>query len=235
MTLTRSMDRKVTNSVTGSGNPRIKNAFGLPSGKAYSCPGATSVCERICYAGKIEKRYKNVLMPLIRNYENLLYADYLEGIPGMAALISPMVMEFVRESEKHNAPKLFRIHWDGDFFSADYAEAWKRVILAFPDVQFWVYTRSFWVTPILSGIPNLSLYLSVDSDNESDAVQYRDMANFATLADTFGEARGMGDRPSNCPELTGALPLISEAGSACVTCGLCVFGRKDVAFSISRK
>jgi hypothetical protein len=174
-------------------------------------------------------------MPLIRNFEALVYADYLGGRIAMAKLLIPMVEQFVKECNRHNAPYLFRIHWDGDFFNENYARAWELVIRSFPDVQFWVYTRSFWVSPILSGIPNLSLYLSVDSDNASDAVQYRDMANFATLADTFGEARGMGDRPTNCPELTGALPLISESGSACVSCGLCIFGRKDVAFSISRK
>ena len=53
--LRRSKDRKVTNAVSPNGKtPLIANTFGLPSGKAYSCPGATSVCEKICYAGKLE-------------------------------------------------------------------------------------------------------------------------------------------------------------------------------------
>lgn len=238
MTLTRSSDRKVANSVTSGGNVRIRNAFGLPSGKPFSCPGATSVCERICYAGKIEKQYKNVFRTLNRNFEELLYADYLGGIPAMRALIVQMVSEFVRECDRHSAPYLFRIHWDGDFFSADYATAWADAMRLFPSVRFWAYTRSFDVVSILSSVDNLSLYLSVDKDNEDAANATRaefPTVQFATLADTFNEAREMGNKPTNCPELTGALPLISEKGSACVTCGLCVFQRKDVAFSITRK
>lgn len=238
MSLTRSSDRKVASSVTAGGNVRVRNAFGLPSGKPYSCPGATSVCERICYAGKIEKQYVNVFRTLNRNFEELLYADYLGGIPAMRALIVEMLTEFVTESVRKSAPLLFRIHWDGDFFSADYATAWADAMRLFPNVQFWAYTRTFSVAHILSSVENLSLYLSVDKDNIDTANDTRaelPTIQFATLADTFSEAREMGDSPTNCPELNGALPLISEKGSACVRCGLCVFQRKDVAFSITKK
>ncbi len=61
MKLKRSMDRKVTNAVSPNGKtPTIANTFGLPAGKAFSCPGATSICESVCYAGKLEKVYKGV-------------------------------------------------------------------------------------------------------------------------------------------------------------------------------
>jgi len=57
--LKRSHDRKVTNLVNAKGNGSlIQNTFGLPAGKNYSCPGATSICEKVCYAGKLEKLYK---------------------------------------------------------------------------------------------------------------------------------------------------------------------------------
>jgi hypothetical protein len=56
MKLKRSNDRKVANLVTKNGKQAaIANTFGLPAGKAYSCPGATSICESVCYAGKLEK------------------------------------------------------------------------------------------------------------------------------------------------------------------------------------
>ena len=56
--LKRSHDRKVTNLVNNAGNGSlIQNTFGLPAGKNYSCPGATSICEKVCYAGKLEKLY----------------------------------------------------------------------------------------------------------------------------------------------------------------------------------
>ena len=61
MKLKRSNDRKVANLVTKNGKQAaIANTFGLPDGKSYSCPGATSICESVCYAGKLEKLFKNV-------------------------------------------------------------------------------------------------------------------------------------------------------------------------------
>ncbi len=58
MKLKRSNDRKVANAVSKNGKtPAIANTFGLPAGRDYSCPGATSVCESVCYAGKLEKLY----------------------------------------------------------------------------------------------------------------------------------------------------------------------------------
>lgn len=252
LTLTRSKDRKVANSVSPNGKSAvIANAFGLPSGTAFSCPGATSFCERICYAGKLEKIYSGVKNVLVSNFESLCYADYINGVDGMQAIIFDMVSEFVVETETRigkgkNATLDFRIHWDGDFFSRDYAQAWANVIALFPDVTFWVYTRSFtddvFVIDILAGIPNLTVYLSADPVNI-------DLANevagnypgifIATVADTFAEAKQTiidNTRKSyNCPENGKRIPLISEKGSACVSCGICVNGRGDVLFSVKKK
>ena len=70
--LLRSKDRKVANVVTPNGKQAsIANTFGLPAGKAYSCPSATSVCEKICYAGKLEKVFKGTRENLLHNW-NLL-------------------------------------------------------------------------------------------------------------------------------------------------------------------
>ena len=94
MSLIRSKDRKVTNSVTPNGKQaNIANTFGLPSGKAYSCPGATSVCETICYAGKLEKVFKGVKSTLLHNWELLKDAD----IQTMTDLLDEMIAEFVKD------------------------------------------------------------------------------------------------------------------------------------------
>jgi hypothetical protein len=46
--LKRSNDRKVANAVSPNGKtPTIANTFGLPAGKDFSCPGATSICESV--------------------------------------------------------------------------------------------------------------------------------------------------------------------------------------------
>ena len=75
--LLRSKDRKVANLVTPNGKQAsIANTFGLPAGKAYSCPGATSVCETVCYAGKLEKVFPTVKKNLLHNWELLKDADH---------------------------------------------------------------------------------------------------------------------------------------------------------------
>ena len=239
MALTRSKDRKVTNAVSPNGKtPTIANTFGLPSGKAYSCPGATSVCESVCYAGKLEKIYKGVRNVLLNNWDQLKDADH----DRMFSLINEMIIDFKKDCDKRNAEKLFRIHWDGDFFNDTYAIAWKDVINTHPDIQFWVYTRVKSAAIILNGISNLSLYYSADSANIKEAVDLKlnNGIRMAYLAKNFAvgqeQLKEMIGKPgAKCPENKKAIPLISTNGSACVSCGLCVFNKSDIVFSSSKK
>lgn len=247
-TLRRSKDRKVTNIVSPNGKTANgANSFGLPSGTAFSCPGATSFCEKICYAGKLEKIYSGVRDILLHNWNLLKDSSVRE----MQILLNDMMSEFVAETDKQNAKGKdasydFRIHWDGDFFSREYAIAWANVIRCYPEVNFWVYTRSFTgpvnVIDILAGIPNLTVYLSADpvNINEANAVAAQYPGVFiATVADTFAEAKAtlidQSRKTYNCPENGGRIPLISQKGSACIQCGVCVKGRGDVLFSVGKK
>ena len=228
MTLIRSKDRKVTNAVSPNGKtPTIANTFGLPAGKEYSCPGQTPTCAKVCYAGKLEKIYKGVRNVLLSNWEQLKDAD----IDTMQTLLTEMISDFKKDCDKRAADKLFRIHWDGDFFSDEYTFAWKHVILNNPDVQFWVYTRVASAANILKGIDNLSLYFSTDSDNLDTAAELKDKGiRLAYLADNFAMGQAtmkelIGKPGAKCPENKKAIPLISNNGSACVSCGLCVFNK----------
>ena len=237
--LKRSNDRKVANAVSKNGKtPTIANTFGLPSGKAYSCPGENSVCSKVCYAGKLEKIYKGVRDNLLHNWNLLKDANYEE----MYDLLSAMIKEFIVDCEKKDAPKLFRIHWDGDFFNDEYARAWKHVILNNPDVQFWVYTRVKSAALILKGMDNLSLYYSADSENVKTAVDLKlnHGVRMAYLAQNFAtgkaDVKEMIGRPAaKCPENAKQIPLISTKGSACVSCSLCVYSKSDIIFSASKK
>ena len=239
MKLKRSNDRKVANAVSPNGKtPTIANTFGLPAGKEYSCPGATSICESVCYAGKLEKVYKGVKAVLLHNWELLRNAD----IETMVSLLDEMIVEFKADCDKKNADKLFRIHWDGDFFNETYAYAWKNVIEKHPDVQFWVYTRVASAAVILKGIPNLSLYYSTDDENKDTAKELRTNhgTRLAYLAKNFAVAETVmkeltGKVGAKCPENAKRIPLISTNGSACVSCGLCVFNKADIRFSASKK
>ena len=237
--LIRSKDRKVTNAVSPNGKTAtIANTFGLPAGKAFSCPGATSVCESVCYAGKLEKLFKGVKVNLLHNWDLLKDAD---GVT-MSTLLNEMIIEFVADCEKRNAEKLFRIHWDGDFFNDTYTYAWKTVIANHPDVQFWVYTRVKSAALILKDITNLSLYYSTDDENKEIAhgLKLNEGIRLAYLGKTFAVTESTmkeltGKPGAKCPENMKSIPLISSNGSACVSCGLCVYGKADIRFSASKK
>jgi ferredoxin len=237
--LLRSKDRKVANLVTPNGKQAsIANTFGLPAGKSYSCPGATSVCESVCYAGRLEKVFPTVKKNLLHNWELLKDADQ----DTMERLLSEMIDEFIIDCNKRNAPMLFRIHWDGDFFNDTYTQAWKTIILNNTGIQFWVYTRVSSAALMLQGIDNLSLYYSTDSENKDTGIDLKlnHGIRLAYLAKNFaiGQAdmKELTNKPgAKCPENLKAIPLISQKGSACVSCGLCVYSKADIVFSATKK
>jgi hypothetical protein len=237
--LLRSKDRKVANLVTPNGKQAsIANTFGLPAGKAYSCPGATTVCESVCYAGKLEKVFPTVKKNLLHNWSLLKDADG----ETMVRLLNEMITEFKADCVKREAPMLFRIHWDGDFFNDTYAYAWKVVIDKHPDIQFWVYTRVKSAAMILKDVSNLSLYFSADSENVKTAVDLKinSGVRMAYLAKNFtiGQAdvkEMIGKTAAKCPENNKQIPLISTNGSACVSCSLCVYSKSDIIFSATKK
>jgi hypothetical protein len=160
----------------------------------------------------------------------------------MVSLLDEMIVEFKADCDKRSADKLFRIHWDGDFFSETYSYAWKTVIEKHSDVQFWVYTRVASAAVILKGISNLSLYYSTDDENKDIAKELRVShgTRLAYLGKTFAVTETTmkeltGKVGAKCPENNKSIPLISANGSACVSCGLCVYNKADIRFSASKK
>jgi hypothetical protein len=240
-----STDRKTANSVTPNGKtPRIPNAFGLLAGANNSCPGQTSACQAVCYAGKLENLFPAFGKVMAHNWDAVKDAAMSDIVESLDYLLT----DFELKCEKWDAPKAFRIHHDGDFFSDDYARAWAIVIRRHPDVQFWAYTRSFTpdiqIVHILADIPNLSLYISVDEDNAEYAESVLNAwpsVNAATLTDTFENGKAMmraigRNKPgASCPELKGSLPLITVKGGACITCDLCPNGKADIRFASKGK
>lgn len=234
-------DRKVTNAVNAAGTQAaIHNAFGLPAGSEYSCGGMTDVCGEICYADRLEDLYPSVRNLVLHNWDLLKDASHEE----MATLLDEMIAKFVKASDKRGAEKIFRIHWDGDFFSEDYTSAWIDVMRKYDSVQFWVYTRQAFAVRSLSlaQLPNLALYFSADRANLAVARAMRKTyaVRLAMLGTTFQEGQAMmkditGKPGGKCPENLGSLPLISAEGSACARCRLCVVGKADVVFSSSKK
>lgn len=256
--LTLSGDSKVAERVTQRAakvDVRVPNAFGLSA--IESCSGATDTCKKVCYALRAELR-PSTKNAMARNLATLL--AYGDDVDAMAAELCAMVEQFKAKADRAGIDEaIFRIHWDGDFYSVAYAAAWAKVIELFPTVQFWAYTRSFqaWcnVVPVLAGLPNLSLYLSVDVDNHKRAAAVHKrhpwtrlavMAETSVHIDLIRAAIKVGPAPI-CPELTGKLPLVvsndrrhrlavGEKGQgACSACRLCPNGTADVGFPTSRK
>lgn len=248
-----SRDRKVSPKAKFSSKrwtPEIPNAFGLPAHE--SCPGKTETCENICYAFRLERAYTSTANLLKHNLENLQATG--DSVVKMEVLLTELVQEYL---DSHNRieklrgetyKKAFRIHWDGDFYSINYAKAWAKVIKEFPEVSFWAYTRSFRspvnVVPHLYNIDNLALYLSVDKDNLAEAKKITKKypnVRVAALGTSFAVAASTIMHPSvgrnapKCPEQTGRYALVEEGEGACIKCNMCVEGTNNVLFSISKK
>lgn len=211
--------------------PRVLNTLGLPA--LESCPGRTEACSAACYAARIP--WPSVHKLLARNLAALERADTEHG---MTELLDSAVAAYLRTREKWDpdGPNVFRIHWSGDFYRREYVAAWRRVILANPDVRFWAYTRTLtpWCLDPLSGLPNLALYLSSDVNNV-DAV--------ATASAIYGLpiAHMSHDKPRvhpmergyyiTCPVDAGNRPMVSDDGiGGCVACRLCIDGERDIFF-----
>ena len=86
------------------------------------------------------------------------------------------------------------------------------------------------------------LLVSTDDENKEIAFDLKTNSKvrlaylgktFASTEDTMKELTG---KPgAKCPENMKSIPLISSNGSACVSCGLCVYGKADIRFSASKK
>ena len=251
----------VTVTPKGGKRAQLKNSFGLPAG--VSCPGMTEFCSSVCYAGKLEKLRPAVRNVLQDNYDALKDAH----LPRTYMLLKDLMLDFRSEvrqvSRRYNLDSdslmKFRIHWDGDFFSEDYARAWAYIIDSNRDIQFWAYTRSFdgkenKILHNLLHLPgdNLSLWLSVDKNNVEEAAATSkefDEVRLAFLSETFEdsvvlkgavEVSGMRAQRlgAKCPAETGRIAAVSDKGEgACIACNLCVdrTATNNVRFSTTRK
>lgn len=225
--------------------PRILNTLGLPP--IATCPGRTRACAGAfasrmpadgestmstpCYAASIP--WPSVHNLLAANLEALERAGTEHG---MTELLDHAVADYRRGHGKYapDEPMAFRIHWSGDYYREEYAAAWRRVILANPDVRFWSYTRTLdpWCLETLSGLKNHALYLSADDDN-ADAVATAAAVYslpIATMSTVKPEPASNG-RAITCPVDKGNRPMVSDAGrGGCIECGLCIAGERDIYF-----
>jgi hypothetical protein len=229
--------------------PRRRNSFGLPP--ETTCPGRTRFCDG-CYAVTTVEVSKGTAAALEHNLALLRATDH----DGMVDLLDDMLDRYRQDAANgwtKPAERIFRWHWSGDFFSAEYADAVAIAARRHPDVGQWVYTRSFVpalnVVPIIDGIPQLRVYLSIDRWNLEHArpvLAAHPDVRAAWCADVSESARELAravDRavPMRiCPENVGRLPLVvrdtARSGhGACQDCRICPEGRADVGFVVDKR
>ena len=150
-----------------------KNTYGLLPGLEGSCPGATTApggCWHIkpgrklpeCYVAHTMSAYKGVRNVLEHNTRLLKAASFDEKV----RLLNDEFARFRKAEMRRTEAKLvYRIHWSGDIFDMDYANALAKAIQDNPDIEFWNYTRSLFAVPVLCNIENLRLYISLDPVN----------------------------------------------------------------------
>jgi protein gp88 len=212
--------------------PKVANSFGLPA--FLSCPEFTNWCKQVCYAANLERVFTSANR--LVNHNLTLLKACGSNVKAMTTLLT----ELVGSVKWHGTARVFRWHWDGDLFSRPYTAAVASTCQAFPDIQFWLYTRSFDYVPLLVDIPNLTVYLSTDEYNIDKAKRTyaaHPTLRIAACANSWEQSEDImrqvvGRSAPRCPALTGKTPMVNDEGvGACVACKLCIRGTNHVRFA----
>jgi hypothetical protein len=132
-----------------------------------------------------------------------------------------------------SAVKAFRLTWSGEIFCAEFARALPLAMAAFPDMQFWGYTRArHHVAALLPAITRGQLKINLSADNENRTAVREFQTEFLARHGVLLEIFDMDDHtgqvdPSarRCPKVArkAQWPLAKHAGdvSPCIRCGMC--------------
>ena len=140
--------------------------FNLPQGK--TCPGATALCRKICYAAKAERMYPQAAAMRARN---LIASKEPSFVARMTEEIGYLI--------EHRSLKLLRLHESGDFYNQDYLDRWIEIAMEEPEVTFLAYTKSFHLN--FNVVPaNMRIYASIDPTTKTTQASLRMMTKFPT-------------------------------------------------------
>ena len=210
------------------------NTFGLLPGLPKddgTCPGMTfgvGGCQSCvkgrktwhCYAGRLAGFRPTTRQILAANTKALREARP-SGKEGL------LLQEFARfagvESKAAKPFWGYRLHWSGDIFDEAYARALKAAMARFPEISFWNYTRSFFAVPILAGLENCRLYLSLDAINWKEGFEtyYRYVGAGNISVSCMTKERPAAEVPwVPCPVDSGKM----SQEQSCSKCKLCLRG-----------
>ena len=132
-----------------NGNAKLKNMLVYSHTPIKGCLDCSS-CASTCYAVKSYRQYPNVKTAWDRNLD-LVKND-----------LTTFKINIVKQL-KHTRQKTVRIHSSGDFISQDYVDAWAEIAEAYPNINFYTYTKSmdrFNFKTILK-LPNVNIINSI--------------------------------------------------------------------------
>ena len=196
------------------GNDKLGRSIWTWSMPAVTACGTapSAYCERSCYAIAF-RRFPTVVRAHQRNHE--LTRDRTSFLTELRTDLGYLP-----------AGSVVRLHVAGDFFSADYATTWLRLISGFEHLTFYGYTRAWTdreIHRVLAKVrarPNVRLWASSDWTMSRPPSRWPEARVFRSIAD----ARAAGYIV--CPEQLGEKP-------SCETCQLCWRIPQDSAFRLA--
>ena len=213
----------ILTSLLRMGNGKLGEAihhFDLPA--VETCPGRSALCSGICYAKRGHFMTKTIRRRLAWSLEQSSLPDFA----------TRLVDEIRRKGVL-----VLRLHVSGDFYSAEYANIWMKVMRSCPQVRFYFYTRSWRVADIvpaiegMAGLANCRVWYSIDEETGLPEVipsgvrlaYVQTSRQRPRRADLVFRVRGLRKQPRLelpmvCPQET---PAGHAQGVNCGSCGVC--------------
>lgn len=192
--------------------PNAKTAFviwNLPA--VVTCPNATPLCLRYCYARKAERAYPTCAPARFRNLADTKKPDFVER----------MVYTILSARKYSKAETLLvRIHESGDFYDKEYAEKWLEIAnrCKGEKIKFIAYTKSFSFFDGVKLPDNFYLRASVWADTTPEDLETINRNGWPIY--TAVEKFAKGDKFTRC------------RCADCASCGFCWSMRPDIRCEI---
>lgn len=223
-------------------NDALKNSIGHRHGRAFGgCADSTPSCESACYVDAVLNLYKAVSAVLLRNLSIISALSTEDHWQDLSAKYVVLLRKSLKAQQRVGvAVPIFRWHWSGDVINEWHARAIAHAAAQVPDLQQWIYTRSFFALPILCEARNMRVLFSADRDNAAIANTVRSLYSDVQIAWLDDDAkRTYNDDALVCPA-SKQVNVVSNPRSAsgnsgiCAKCLACVTAKKkrDIVFPI---
>ena len=130
----------------------------------FTCPFATELCKKFCYAMKAYRAYPNARKAWNEHYRLSRKGDFI------VRMVYTILAYASKPSYKSAKQIVFRIHESGDFYNKEYAMAWVTIAEIIselePKVHFMAYTKSIEYFKGVDIPSNMTVRFSLWSDTE---------------------------------------------------------------------